>query len=138
MDVGMRVRVGIANAIVAFWLLATIPLAAIIRAFEPSHFLGMMILLVIYSSVLAIIPTGLIYYGLRVYRKHSIRLLILFSLVPAVLAEIWFLPEEISFHLWVGGQLEQSDETEFWRSRRWPFEMFSMGYAEESGYIVMD
>jgi hypothetical protein len=139
-EVAFHWRKALANSVIGVWFVGSLTVVSFMRAFEMHAIPLLWIFLALISATLAVIPMAFIRVVLKQYRSDRWGLIFLLAISPALLAEAWFLSEEISFRFWVSGQLEQmepGEEIDLWRSRRYPFDEFSMGYDEE-GYWVMD
>ncbi len=69
--------------------------------------------------------------------KHLLRVFCAHAILPIVIMECWFLPEEISFRIMVHNKLEAGAEPYFERPRRPPFDEFYLMY-DEGDFWVMD
>ena len=62
----------------------------------------------------------------------------IFYLLPAIIAEAYFLPEEIRFRIMVAGRLDLQEEHYYEQMRGQPFGEYYLMYDEEIGFWVMD
>ena len=112
-----------------------------LRAMEMAPWHWLFLFWVVACLVLNSLPTALFFSwicGRGNFKTKTLWPVLIFYLLPAIIAEAYFLPEEIRFRIMVAGRLDLQEEHYYEQMRGQPFGEYYLMYDEEIGFWVMD
>ena len=126
---------GIAGMAGVSWVILSI------RAYEMAPWPWLFLYWACVCAIINFIPATFFYCWIRKTKIPSFQAKLataLYCILPSLIAEAHFLPEEIRFRVEVAEKINAQEENSFEHQRGKPFEDFYMMYDDEIGFWVMD